>query len=203
MSIHLMYLEDLRDLLTSGTSETTEALADARASVAVTTATAVITSGRAIARVFLNGIVRNRTRNGGGLDTVGLVPLADQDGVSHESNQTWRLAGAQGILVAGVRAHDFPLTVLGAGLLVHGIICGGAFDLTAVDTTEADITQASVLHASIPGFVVCDKEVVIVRSLGDGGARHSFLLFVHGLREVNGKVLVAAASSVTRAVVGA
>jgi len=62
------------------------------------------------------------------------------------------------------------------------------------------------LHTSIPGFVVRDEEVVVVRSLFIGFNNrfiNGSLRFVHGLGEVDGKVLVAAASAVSRAIIRA
>merc|ERR1719454_2739028 len=107
-------------------------------------------------------------------------------------------------MVAGVGAPAFPFRVLCAGLFVHGIERRGAFDNAAVDTTETDITETAVLHACVPSCVVGHDEVVVVRSsISCNGTVFAHLLPVDSLREVNGKILVAAASSVAGAVVGA
>ena len=61
------------------------------------------------------------------------------------------------------------------------------------------------MHTSIPGFVVRDEEVVVVRSRPAFNNRviNGNLRFVHGLGEVDGEVLVAAASAVARAIIRA
>jgi len=198
-----IYLENISNLLTGRTCETLETLTDTRAGVACTTTTTVITSRSTIAGVLFNRVVRNRCLSG---CASGVVPFADKDSVTL-SMETGRCGFLRhwvndGKFVTRVSAPLFPLAVLFAGLFVHGIVRGRAFNGVTVDAAETDVAQTTVLHTGIPGLLVCDKEVVVVRS-GDGLFIFVVLFSEHSLGVVNGKVGVTATCSVTRAIVRA
>jgi len=95
-------------------------LADTRACVADTTATAVIASGGTVAWVFLDWVVWD-----GKVATARFVPFADQNSVTLSINTGGIFLSvlvSECFFVARVSSPFFPLTVFLAGLFVHGIV---------------------------------------------------------------------------------